>query len=293
MIEKQKRGSYMKLSFIVDSSSDLKIDLEKMIVPITIVPLNVQFGEDQYLDGVNITEDEFYQRMAREPELPKTSQPSPQSFFEAFHKELSKGNEVIYIGISSNLSGTVQSATIGRSMLTEEEQERVTIIDSGIASGGVQILLNEAIDMFKNKASLSEIVSQIEKTKAGIKAYVLLETLENLKKGGRISAVQGAIAGMLNIKPMISIIDGVVETIGKFRGSKKGLTKMKEIILEWKSENPEKTLYLIHSYSSNEEVKKEFDELFALDSFPKVIFTRFGSTIGTYSSERAIGFVAY
>ncbi|MCM3719115.1 DegV family protein [Fictibacillus phosphorivorans] len=283
----------MKLSFIVDSASDLKINDEYKDIPLTIVPLNVQFGEDHYLDGVTITEDEFYKRMSIEPELPKTSQPSPQSFFEAFQKELNKGNEVLYIGISSNLSGTVQSATIGKSMLTEEEQDRVTILDSGIASGGVQILLNKAIEMTKKDTSLKDIVQQLERTKSGLKGYVLLETLENVKKGGRISAVQGAIAGMLNIKPMISIIDGVVETIGKFRGSKKGLTKMKEMILEWKLENPEKTLYLIHSYSSAEEVEKEFHELFELNSFPKVIYTRFGSTIGTYASEKAIGFVAH
>ncbi|MGM0803156.1 MAG: DegV family protein [Bacillota bacterium] len=283
----------MNLSFIVDSASDLKIDLEKLDYSLTVVPLNVQFGEDHYLDGVNITEDEFYKRMSMEPELPKTSQPSPQSFYEAFQKEVDKGHDVLYIGISSNLSGTVQSATIGKSMLTEEEQEKVIILDSGIASGGVQILLNEAIELAREGKALSEIVINLEKTKSGIKAYVLLETLENLKKGGRISAVQGAIAGMLNIKPMISIIDGVVETIGKFRGSKKGLSKMKEYISEWREENPEKTLYLIHSFPSTDEVIKEFEELFSLSSFPKVIYTRFGSTIGTYSSEKAIGFVAY
>lgn len=282
----------MNLSFIVDSASDMKKS-PGMDIPLTIVPLNVQFGDDHYLDGINITEDEFYQRMAREPELPKTSQPSPQSFFEAFQTEVKKGNDVLYIGISSNLSGTVQSATIAKGMLAEEEQDRVTIVDSGIASGGVQILLNEAIEMSQKDFTLNEIVNQLEKTKRNIKAYVLLETLENLKKGGRISAVQGAIAGMLNIKPMISIVDGVVETIGKFRGSKKGLTKMKEIIEDWRDKNPEKTLYLIHSFSSHEEVKKEFDELFSLSSFPNVIYTRFGSTIGTYSSEKAIGFVAY
>jgi DegV family protein with EDD domain len=283
----------MNLSFIVDSASDLKINNENTDVVITVVPLNVQFGEDHYLDGINITEDEFYRRMASEAELPKTSQPSPQSFFEAFNKEVKKGNEVLYIGISSNLSGTVQSATIAKSMLSEEEQDKVTILDSGIASGGVQVLLNEAIEMSKNGASLEEIVNQLEKTKSGIKAFVLLETLENLKKGGRISAVQGAIAGMLNIKPMISIIDGVVETIGKFRGSKKGLTKMKELISEWQVQNPEKTLYLIHSFGSTAEVRKEFEELLSLSSFPNVIYTRFGSTIGTYSSEKAIGFIAY
>ncbi|MFG6496394.1 DegV family protein [Fictibacillus sp. UD] len=283
----------MNLSFIVDSASDLKINREKLEYPLTVVPLNVQFGEDHYLDGVNISEDEFYRRMSIEPELPKTSQPSPQSFYEAFQKEVDKGNDVLYIGISSNLSGTVQSATIGKSMLKDDEQEKVTILDSGIASGGVQILLNEAIEMYQAGKSLSEIMNQLNQTKSGIKAYVLLETLENLKKGGRISAVQGAIAGMLNIKPMISIVDGVVETIGKFRGSKKGLSKMKEIISEWKEANPDKALYLIHSFSSTDEVKKEFEELFSLSSFPKVIYTRFGSTIGTYSSEKAIGFVAY
>lgn len=283
----------MNLSFIIDSATDLKINQENLGYSLTVVPLNVQFGEDHYLDGVTITEDEFYRRMSAEPELPKTSQPSPQSFYEAFQKEVDKGNDVLYIGISSNLSGTVQSATIAKNMLKEDEQEKVTIIDSGIASGGVQILLNEAIQMYQEGKSLSEIVNQLNTTKTGIKAYVLLETLENLKKGGRISAVQGAIAGMLNIKPMISIVDGVVETIGKFRGSKKGLSKMKEIISEWKAENPEKPLYLIHSFSSTEEVKKEFDELFSLSSFPKVIYTRFGSTIGTYSGEKAIGFVAY
>jgi DegV family protein with EDD domain len=283
----------LKLSFVVDSASDIKIDEEQLNLPLTVVPLNVQFGDDHYLDGVTITEDEFYNRMAREEELPKTSQPSPQTFFEAFQNEVQKGNDVLYIGLSPNLSGTLQSAMIGKNMLTDEEQERVTIIDSGIASAGVKILLHQSANMAQQNASLQEIIDSIEKTKPKIKGLLLIETIENLKKGGRISAVQSAIAGMLNIKPMISIKDGIVETIGKFRGSKKGVLKMKEMIQEWKTNNPDKTLYVIHSYPSAEAVKNEFEEIFNLSSFPNVVFTRFGSTIGTYSSVNAIGFVAY
>jgi DegV family protein with EDD domain len=277
----------------VDSASDIKIDEEQIAVPLIVVPLNVQFGNDHYLDGVNITDDEFYSRMAREKELPKTSQPSPQSFFDTFKKEVDNGNHVLYIGLSSNLSGTVQSATIAKGMLTEEEQEKVTIIDSGIASAGVKLLLHEANEMLQKNASLQDILIKIEEIKPRIKGKLLIETIENLKKGGRISAVQGAIAGMLNIKPMISIQDGIVETIGKFRGSKKGIAKMKEMILEWKNANPGKVLYIIHSFSSTEEVVNQFNDIFEFSSFPNVIYTRFGSTIGTYASEKAIGFVDY
>jgi DegV family protein with EDD domain len=283
----------VKLSFVLDSSSDIKIDELKMDFPVAVVPLNVQFGEDHFLDGISITEDEFYQRMAREPELPKTSQPSPQSFYEAFKKELNKGNDVLYIGISSNLSGTIQSAMIGKSMLTEEEQQSVTIINSGIASAGIHVLLHEAAEMALNQSSIEEIVIHLEKMKGHMSAFVLLQTIENLKKGGRISSVQSTIAGMLNIKPMISIHDGIVETIGKFRGSKKGLSKLKEMIHEWHVKNPDKTLYVIHSYSSSQAVEKELEEVFTRANFQKVTYTRFGSTIGTYSSEDAIGFISY
>ena len=283
----------MKLSFVLDSASDIKIDQEKLEAPLTVVPLNVQFGDDHYLDGVTITEDEFYNRMAREPELPKTSQPSPQSFFEAFQKEVDKGYHVIYIGISDNLSGTVQSATIGKGMLADEEQARVSIVNSGTASGGMQVLLHAAVEMANKGYAISEILERLEDMKKDVTAYVLLETIENVKKGGRISAVQSAIAGMLNIKPMLSIHDGIVETIGKFRGSKKGVLKVKEMIDDWRSENPDKTLYLLHSYPSVERVKQEFEELFSFSKFPEINFTRFGSTIGTYASENAIGFIYY
>jgi DegV family protein with EDD domain len=283
----------MKFSFVVDSASDIKIDQENLEAPLEVVPLNVQFGDDHYLDGVNITEDEFYSRMAREPELPKTSQPSPQSFYEAFQKNINNGNHVIYIGISDNLSGTVQSATIGKGMLNESDQEKVSIVNSGTASGGIQVLLHVAADMAKNGHALPEILEKLEEMKKDITAYVLLETIENVKKGGRISAVQSAIAGMLNIKPMLSIHDGIVETIGKFRGSKKGVQKVKEMIDAWRNENPEKSLYLLHSYRSAEKVKQEFEDLFSFAKFPDVRYIRFGSTIGTYASENAIGFIYY
>ncbi|MFC0189124.1 DegV family protein [Fictibacillus aquaticus] len=282
----------MKLSFVLDSASDYRIE-PITGYPLVIVPLNVQFGEDQYLDGVNITENEFYERMGREPELPKTSQPSPHAFLETFKTEIDKGQVVIYLGLSKNLSGTLQSATLAKSMLDEADQNKIFIVDTGIASGGVHVLYERAVQLAAEGKNPEEICSVLNGEKKDITAYVLLETLENLKKGGRISAVQGAIAGMLNIKPLISIHDGVVETIGKFRGRKKGITKLNEMIQEWRQNNPEKKLFIIHSLNSKEEVLQEFNTSLNLDTFKNISFTRFGSTIGTYSGNNAIGFIYY
>ncbi|MFC7371798.1 DegV family protein [Fictibacillus iocasae] len=282
----------MKFSFVLDSASDYRIDPIEGY-PLAIVPLNVQFGDDHYLDGVNISENEFYNRMGAENELPKTSQPSPQSFLDTFQNQIDQGYDVFYLGISSNLSGTVQSATLAKSMLKEEDQNRVHIFETGTASGGVHVLYEKAVALAKEGKNTDEIASVLSEDKKSLTAYVLLETLENLKKGGRISAVQGAIADFLNIKPLISIHDGVVETVAKFRGRKKGVSKLNEMIQEWRSQNPDKKLFIIHSLPSKEEVLKEFSDTLNLESFKDVSFTRFGSTIGTYSGVNAIGYIHY
>ncbi|WP_062231391.1 DegV family protein [Fictibacillus sp. FJAT-27399] len=281
----------MNITFILDSASDYCVDHHTLSVPFVIVPLNITFKDGHFLDGVDISMDEFYERMAREENLPKTSQPSPQAFYNAFHSELEKGNELIYLGLSSNLSGTVQSAGIAKGMLDEAVQHKVHIIDTGTASAGIHVLLKEAEKLVQQGKSAEEIVASINEKKETVLAYVLLETLENVKKGGRISAVQGAIADFLNIKPLLSVQDGIVETVGKYRGKKKGLMKLKELLQEWKQKHPEKELFIIHSLPSKEEVIKEFGELFTFSAFKSISFTRFGSTIGTYASQNAIGFI--
>lgn len=288
-----KRGYLMNITFILDSSSDYCPHEHTLTIPYTVVPLNISFGDDHYLDGETISTDQFYKRMAVEHHLPKTSQPSPQAFLEAFQSGIKDGHEVIYFGLASKLSGTVQSAQVAKGMLDEEEQKRVHILDSGIASAGILILLKEAERLANEGKSASEIVDVLEHKKNSIVAYVLLETLENLKKGGRISAVQGSIAEFLNIKPLLSVKDGVVETVGKYRGRKKGISKLKELLMDWKQNNPDKDLFVIHSMPSKDEVIKEFGEHFSFPSFKNINFTRFGSTIGTYASENAIGFILH
>ncbi|EIT84593.1 degV family protein [Fictibacillus macauensis ZFHKF-1] len=281
----------MNITFVLDSASDYCVEQSTCSVPLTVIPLNIAFGNDHYLDNVTITTNEFYERMAEEKELPKTSQPSPQAFYELFTSQVEKGNEVIYFGLATNLSGTVQSATIGRSMLSDQDQQQVFIVDSGTASAGIQVLVRQAERLAFEGMRAEQIVEKLAETKKSIIAYVLLETIENVKKGGRISAVQGAIAEILNIKPLLAVQDGIVETVGKFRGKKKGLTRLKELFQEWKDDHPGKELFIIHSLPSKSEVMKEFGELFSLDAFKNVSFTRFGSTIGTYASENAIGFI--
>ncbi|MGG1573321.1 DegV family protein [Fictibacillus sp. NRS-1165] len=281
----------MNITLILDSASDYCVEHHTLSVPFVIVPLNITFKDDLYLDGVDISMDEFYERMAKEESLPKTSQPSPQAFYDVFLSELDKGNELIYLGLSSNLSGTVQSAGIAKGMLDETVQNKVHIIDTGTASAGIHVLLKEAEKLVQEGKNAVEIVASINEKKQSILGYVLLETLENVKKGGRISAVQGAIAEFLNIKPLLSVQNGIVETVGKYRGKKKGLNKLMELLHDWKQKHPEKELFIIHSLPSKEDVIKEFGDLFSFHAFKSISFTRFGSTIGTYASENAIGFI--
>lgn len=283
----------MNITFVLDSASDYCAEHHSLSVPLAVVPLNITFGSDHFLDGETISTDMFYERMAKEEHLPKTSQPSPQAFLNVFQKEIEKGNELIYVGLSSNLSGTVQSASIAKGMLDEKVQNSVHIIDSGTASAGVQVLIKLADSLARQGKNAKQVVEEIEQQKETIIAYVLLETLENVKKGGRISAVQGAIAEFLNIKPLLSVQNGIVETVGKFRGKKKGLCKLKEILQDWHHQHPEKELFIIHSLPSKQEVIKEFGEFFSFSKFKSVTFTRFGSTIGTYASENAIGFILH
>ncbi|WP_257349149.1 DegV family protein [Pseudalkalibacillus decolorationis] len=285
----------MSISFVVDSASDYLGQEEafEMKNPIHVVPLNVNFeGEETtYLDGMTITHEEFYDRMRNSKSLPKTSQPSPQRFFEVFQKLIANGETVIYFGIASELSGTYQSANVAKEMLSEQEQKQLYIIDTETVSAGVLYLVEYADMLALEGMSAEEIYNKVEIRKKSVAGIILLETLENLKKGGRISALQGRIAGILNIKPLLNIKAGKVETLENFRGKKKGIRKLAELIHDWMADHEE--LLVVHSYPSRQAVIDTFKEQFSFDSFKRTRFIKLGSVIGAYGSENAIGIIKY
>ncbi|WP_408010712.1 DegV family protein [Pseudalkalibacillus sp. A8] len=284
----------MKIALVVDSASDYLGQEEtiEIITPIRVVPLNVNFkGEDTYLDGTTITHEEFYEKMRHSKVLPKTSQPAPQKFFDTFKGLLTEGYSVIYLGIASNLSGTFQSANVAREMFNEEEQNRLYLVDTETVSAGVIYLLEFADQLIQKGHTVEEVFRDVEERKKDVTGIILLETLENLRKGGRISALQGKVANFLNIKPLLKIKEGAVETLENFRGKKKGIKKLAEMIHESREDHEE--LLIVHSFTSKQVVIETFKEQFSLDTFKKIRCIKLGSVIGTYASENSIGIIKY
>ena len=199
-----------KIRFITDSASDMNHSRED----VTILPLHIRFGED----GVTISHREFYEKLIECDTLPTTSLVSPAVFEDAYEQAVSAGETVIVITISGKLSGTCQSARIA----AEDYEGKVFVVDSMNATIGERILVEYGLQLKDQGKSAEEIVSILEKEKSKIHTMGLLDTLEYLKKGGRISSTVAFIGGALAIKPVVAVSDGEIIMLGKARGSKNG-----------------------------------------------------------------------
>ena len=202
-----------KIRIITDSASDLGQYREDL----TVLPLTVSFGDEEYLDGVTIDHHTFFEKLIESDVLPKTSLVSPGAFEEVYARGTRAGEEMIVITVSGKLSGTHQSAVIAA-----EDYENVHIIDSYIVTIGQKILVEYALSLVDQGMDAKSIVKEIEDAKNKIHVLGVLDTLEYLKKGGRISATTALIGGALSIKPVVTVQDGEVKMIGKARGSKNG-----------------------------------------------------------------------
>lgn len=204
-----------KIRIITDSASDIT---DAANTQLTVLPMRINFGDEEYLDGVTISHHEFYEKLVESDTLPVTSLISPAVFEEAFEKAVGDGEKVIAITISGRLSGTYQSAILAAAQF----EGNVFVIDSLNAAIGEQILVNYALELVNKGMSAKEIVQTLNDAKKHIHILALLDTLEYLKKGGRISKTVAFVGGALSIKPVVTVIDGEVALLGKARGSKNG-----------------------------------------------------------------------
>ena len=207
------------IRIITDSECNITIEEAKEL-GVEVVPLHVIFGNDVFMDGVDISHDEFYKRLEECDELPKTSQTNPGGFVEVFEKYIKQGDEIVGIFISSKLSGTYQSSIIASDMI---EDGKIHIIDSLNASMGLAVLVREAVKMRDKGKSVDEIKVEIENLIPRVKLIAAVDTLKYLKKGGRLSATSAIVGGVLGITPVISVVDGSVEVLAKTRGHKKSI----------------------------------------------------------------------
>lgn len=204
----------MNVRIITDSTADL---ISRTKERVSVVPLTVHFGDEEYIDGVTIDHKTFYEKLIETDVMPTTSQASPAAFDAYYAQVRDSGESAVVITISSSLSGTYQSAVIAAC-----EYENIYVVDSGSAAIGTGILVELALQMVQQGLDAKEIASRLEAEKKNILVVALVDTLEYLKRGGRISKSVALAGSLLNIKPVLSIEDGEIRILGKARGSKQG-----------------------------------------------------------------------
>ena len=207
------------IKFLLDTSSDFTVE-EVKEKGMNLVPLHITLGEADYKDAYDLTKDAFYELLTTNEEFPKTSQPTPQDFVDAFEDAKEKGDELICILLSSRLSGTFQSATLAKSIV---EYDNIHLVDSLGATHMIRIMVEYAQDLAAEGKGAKEIVEALEEMKSKIKVLAVVDTLEYLCKGGRVSKTTAAIGEAAKVKPMITVANGEVAVIGKSLGKNKAI----------------------------------------------------------------------
>ena len=272
----------MKTRIIVDSTADLMPEYKSRV---HIVPLTVNFGDEEYIDGVTIDHKTFYEKLIESDVLPTTSQATPDAFMKEFEKAKEAGEAAVVITLASKFSGTYQSATIAA-----ENYDNIYIVDSSSAAMGSGILVEFAFRLLDEGKGAEEIVKVLEEEKKKIIIVALVDTLEYLKKGGRISKTVAFAGGVLNIKPVLSVIDGEIGMLGKARGSKMGNNLLVQEIDKAGGIDFSKPVLLGYSGISDALLLKYIEDSRHIweGNLEEVRYTTVGSVIGTHAGPGAV-----
>ncbi len=276
----------MAIKIVIDSASDLdKVEAEQKGA--TLVSMEVRFDDEVYLDGVNLSNRRFFEKLIESDQLPKTSQINEYTFEETYEKLVNEGDEVIVITLSSKLSGTYNSAE----RAAKKFAGKVFVVDSLNACIGQRILFEYALRLVEEgKLSASEIAEKLNSKKKKVQLLGVLGTLKYLKKGGRISSVVAFTGEAFSIKPVVSVINGEVKLVGKAIGSKKGNNLLNQLVEKCGGIDFDMPYCVGYSGLSDDVLKKYLEDSQALwkhqtDSIPSFMI---GSTIGTHIGPGAI-----
>lgn len=270
-----------KIKLITDSTCDLPKDvLEKN--NIEVMPLLINFGEESYLDGIEINQDELFEKIESGNIFPTTAQITPNRFLEVF-ENAKKNNEIlILVLISSVMSGTYQSACLAKEM---SEYDDIYIVDSKSTCSGLGVLVLRAANLIKEGKSVQEIIDDLEKEKYKINSSLSFDSLDNLIKGGRISKTVGVVTGILGIKLILEIKDGLMAVKDKVRGNKKAV---KRIIQDVEKYGYKKDLPVILVNVDMEDIAGPLREYLKANDID-FIETTVGCTVAIHSGKKASG----
>lgn len=273
------------IKILVDSASDVEKN-EAEELGISLIPMRVRFGDEEYSDGINLSHREFFEKLIESSELPQTSQINEFDWEDSFKSLTADGGEVIAITISSKLSGTYACAV----KAAEKFGGKVHVVDSIEACIGERILLQYAIRLVKEGKGAAEIVRELDEKKNKIQLLAVLDTLSYLRKGGRISSVAAIAGEMLSIKPVISIVDGEIKLAGKAMGSKRSNNLLNQLLEKCGGIDFNMPYALAYSGLSDDFLKKYLKDSEHLwkgktENIPAYMI---GSTIGTHVGPNAI-----
>lgn len=283
-----------KVKILTDSTSDLPQQLIEQY-NITVLPMVVNFGDEGYLDGVDITTTEFYAKIKEFDGFPTTSQVTPAVFADAY-RELSKETDVIIsILVSSQLSGTFNSASMAKQMVEDELDLQIICYDSEMAAMGLGCLVLEAAKAVHEGLGPEEILQRLDKVKETLAIYFAVPNLEHLERGGRIGKAAAFLGGLLNIVPLLTVEEGVVTPKEKIRGKKRVQKRMTELVGEAIEEfggRENLVLGVLHTdnLKGAQELAQHFTETLGVD---EPMITEVGPTIGTHAGPGVIAIVFY
>lgn len=274
----------MGIRIVIDSTSDVTDEIIKKY-NLKVVPLTVNFEKESYLDKIELSTKEFFEKLAAADKLPTTTLVSPGAFVEAFSEILLEGDQVLGLFLASEFSGTYDSARMAKDMIGSGD---IHIIDTRSVCLGSFALILEAIELVEQNKAIEDIVEILEKLREKIIAVAALDTLKYLEKGGRLSKGQAVVGSLLNVKPIIAIVDGKIQVIEKIRGKNKAVKWFDEWIKKNNYDLSDKTVLLFHgrAYEQLKLLRETIEEKYKIKS---IIEQEIGAVIGTHAGPGVLG----
>lgn len=273
------------IRILIDSSADYTAEEAKQN-NLELVSINITMGGKNYLDGVDLTRDEFYDLLVANEEFPMTAQPSPQEFLDIFEDAKEKGDQLVYLSLSSGLSGTFQSATLAKSMA---EYDEIYLVDTLSATRAIRLMAEYACKLREEGKDAATIAAALEEFKSRVVIYAALDTLEYLYKGGRLSKAAAAVGELANLKPIINVTqEGKMAVPAKALGRNKALSTLVKLV----SEKEIDTTFPIYSlYAVGEENTEKLEQKLGKEGIRVTKRLQVGSTIGCHIGPGAYGVI--
>ncbi len=273
------------VKIVVDSTADMPVELCREF-DIQVVPLQVRFGDETFRDGLDISRDEFYQRLVTNPTLPTTSTPPPGAFVEVYERLARETDAILAIHLSGKLSSTVGVARKAAEMVP---QVRIEVVDSHSLAMVMVYMAVAAGAAARNGAGVDELVPLVNGIRERAFFYVGLDTLHYLEKGGRIGRARAFLGTLLNVKPLIEVRDGEVHPLEQVRTGKRMMARLVELV---QAQTPVEELALLYT-SQREKAEMLLEQIMAQQIFPRerMQLVQMGGVIGTHAGPGAVGVV--